>query len=616
MEPDQTPGGDRLKDTTHERLRRIYDSAPDIVYSYRFRPEPSFDYLSPAVTAITGYTPVELCGNADLIRRIVHPDDWAQFAKIPESNVPTIVVVRWIARDGQAVWLELHAVPVVDADGAVIGVEGIARNITRRQEAEDAVGESAARLRLALDSAEMLVWSWDIQTGATVFTGNMEPFGVLTEPTSFTEVLALVHPDDRDSLLQAIEERLAGVRSEHEVEVRLVGDDGGERWVTARGNVVTDESGAPTLMVGTAFDITSRKRGEETLRVSEDALEAIVQSAPVAIIAIDREWRVTRWNRAAESMFGWSAAEILGNTLLPLVPPEEREHSRALLTDVLAGRRVVNQETRRVCKDGTSKDVILSMSPLHGPEEEVTGVLGTFTDISKQVEAQRRREESFEALQRVNGERRGLLERLIGAQEEERQRIASDIHDDSIQVLTALALRLELFGRQIDDPELLGAIEELQLTARSSLARLRQLIFELRPPALDREGLVPVLRDYLAQMQQDRGIDCRLESDLSVEPSPETRAIVYRIAQEALLNVAKHAQATHVTFTLRSVDEGILVRIHDDGHGFAVDPDKAPEPGHIGLTTMRERAEMTGGWWRIESQEGGGATVEFLISDG
>jgi signal transduction histidine kinase len=127
---------------------------------------------------------------------------------------------------------------------------------------------------------------------------------------------------------------------------------------------------------------------------------------------------------------------------------------------------------------------------------------------------------------------------------------------------------------------------------------------------LDREGLAGALRVQLEQMRQEVGIEFTLEGEITGPPSPETSGIAYRIAQEALTNIRKHARARHVTVELRRHERALGVRITDDGRGFHNRPG---EPGHLGLVSMRERAEMAGGWFRLESEEGAGTMVEFSL---
>jgi signal transduction histidine kinase len=210
-------------------------------------------------------------------------------------------------------------------------------------------------------------------------------------------------------------------------------------------------------------------------------------------------------------------------------------------------------------------------------------------------------------------ERRAALARLVSAGEEERRRIAGDIHDDSIQVMTAAGMRLQILRRSLDDPEQLSLLRELDETVKLSISRLRHLIFELRPSALDNEGLSAALRAYLDEADATTATTYLLDDRLTSQPSEANRVVLYRITQEALTNVRKHARASHASVTLGSRDGGTYVTVRDDGVGFTPDIATA-RPGHLGLAAIRERAELAGGWLRVESNPSG-TTVEFWIAD-
>jgi signal transduction histidine kinase len=207
--------------------------------------------------------------------------------------------------------------------------------------------------------------------------------------------------------------------------------------------------------------------------------------------------------------------------------------------------------------------------------------------------------------------RRQLGALLIEAQENERKRIAWDLHDDSIQVMTAVGLRLKAFRRNVAaDPDLAGQLDELEVVVGDAIGRLRGLLFELRPIVLDPEGLTAALRAYLDSLEQE-GLSTVLDSRLGTEPRSETRAILYRLAQEALTNVRRHARAFLVEVSLEERGGGFALRVRDDGAGFSIE--QRGEPGHLGLVAMRERAELFGGWCRIQSAPGAGTTVEVWV---
>jgi signal transduction histidine kinase len=206
---------------------------------------------------------------------------------------------------------------------------------------------------------------------------------------------------------------------------------------------------------------------------------------------------------------------------------------------------------------------------------------------------------------------RSILARLEEAQEEERRRIAADLHDDSIQVITAAHLRLAALDRMLEDPALKREVAEIHQTLQLAVDRLRQLLFELLPPAFDREGLATALETYVAN--REAGVDFRVKDELDAEPPEEIRRTLFRIGQEAINNTLKHAGATRIDVVLSSQAGGISLLVADDGRGFDVQGLGRPAPGHIGVPTMVERASLAGGWCRIDSTPGSGTTVQAWL---
>jgi signal transduction histidine kinase len=206
-------------------------------------------------------------------------------------------------------------------------------------------------------------------------------------------------------------------------------------------------------------------------------------------------------------------------------------------------------------------------------------------------------------------ERRRLLAHIVGAQEEERRRIALDVHDDYLQSLTAVRMQLERLAGSIEDEARREAAEQLVRDVLATTERMRSLVFELRPPALDWAGVASAIRLYLDETRDRFGLAYELDNRLEDEPPSEVRLELYRIAQEAITNVRKHAEATRVQVAIDTRDGGVLVSVRDDGRGVA----ETPGARSFGLAGMRERAESAGGWWRIESGRGGGTTVEFWL---
>ena len=205
-------------------------------------------------------------------------------------------------------------------------------------------------------------------------------------------------------------------------------------------------------------------------------------------------------------------------------------------------------------------------------------------------------------------ERGRLLAAVVEASEDERRRIAHDVHDDPIQVMSAHVMRLQLLRRQVDDPELKAQIVELEDSGRAATARLRDLVFELHSPILETQGLQVAIEALLERTFDGVGVDYSVASSLDEEPPDATRDTAYRIVQEAIRNARRHAEAKAMTVELRRDVDDLVVRVVDNGRGFV--PDAVEErPGHLGLRAIRERAAAVGGGVAIDSAPGRGTTI-------
>ena len=217
-----------------------------------------------------------------------------------------------------------------------------------------------------------------------------------------------------------------------------------------------------------------------------------------------------------------------------------------------------------------------------------------------------------EEAERAADDRAHLVSTLLRATDDERERIAGEVHDDAIQSMVAVGIRLRILANHIEDPEQRELLNSLEQTVESTIQRVRKLLFELRPPALDRAGLREVLEELLDETFGEDGVDWNLVTHYDGEPTEATRIVLYRIAQEALTNVQRHAHASRVEVVVEGRDHGFVTCVRDDGVGFdveAVSSGSSP----IGLTSMRERAATTGGTFHIESTPGDGTALEFWL---
>ena len=220
-------------------------------------------------------------------------------------------------------------------------------------------------------------------------------------------------------------------------------------------------------------------------------------------------------------------------------------------------------------------------------------------------------------LARIETERKHLLDRTMRGAEEERTRIATELHDGPIQRLTAVGYQLEEASFTLSNGNHEYVNDLLNAAQRhlySEITELRGLMATLRPPVLDELGLGLALADQLDSFERRTGIMCSLDSAREARLEPEIETVLYRVAQEALINVAKHSRAHHVWVYLRSDDDRADMQVRDDGIGF--DPNSVnglTGRGHFGLAGMRERVEMAGGRYRLLSSPGGGTAINVRL---
>jgi PAS domain S-box-containing protein len=500
--------------------------------------------------------------------------------------------------------------------GEVAGRVWSFRDVTERERAVRELRRAERDFRLLVERLPAIVYVAEPGAEGTwhYVSPQVEPMlGYRPEEwTAHPELwIGLVHPADRERVLE-VERRVTGTGAPFEAEYRLIARDGRVLWFRDEAVIVPHEGGVPRLH-GVMLDITERRRAEEDLRASEARATAVVQTALDCVVVMDFAGVIIEFNPAAERTFGYRREEILGRPVADLIPERLRDAHRKGLRRFretgeahVLGKRI---EIVGLRADGTEFPVELSITHVNGARPLFVGYLRDITDRKRAEEEIRR---NLDLLQRTDAHRRELLSRLVDAQEEERRRLAGEIHDDSVQIMSAVGVRLETLRRKLADGPHADSVEGLQRTVEESIGRLRHLLFELRPPALDREGLIPALHMLVQRIGPEPGQSFRIASELLAEPTPEARLVLYRIAQEALTNARKHSGPGEVTLSLDERDRGVVLRVRDQGGGF--DPSASTMmPGHIGLSSMRERAEMAGGWLRVDSTPGRGTTVEAWV---
>jgi PAS domain S-box-containing protein len=334
-----------------------------------------------------------------------------------------------------------------------------------------------------------------------------------------------------------------------------------------------------------------------------------------AFVVLDAGFAVVAWSPAAERLYGYTAAEVTGHSLELLSCPEEHTGQAAWAPALLAtgaGDGPVELLLRQRHKNGHELQVAVRIAPVDVPGQQ-RGLLLCAVDVSRWQQAEDELAGNRTALEASRTELRRVIGRLVGAGEEVRRRISQELHDDLCQRLAALALELKVVRKRLPGGDAQAAALE---TAGGSLAELtddlRRLSHDLHPAMLERRGLAEALRDHCADVERRSGLPVHLSLRGAGVPLPPQLALgLYRIAQEALANMVRHAGARSGHVTL-AVDGGAVhLAIADDGTGFV--PHEVRRTGGLGLAGIEERARMLGGQCRIESSPGTGTEIDVIV---
>jgi PAS domain S-box-containing protein len=314
-----------------------------------------------------------------------------------------------------------------------------------------------------------------------------------------------------------------------------------------------------------------------------------------AVFTTDGEGRISFWGRGAEKLYGIPAAEAVGRPATDVFQTRwaSREEEREALA-ALAKEGCWRGENVHVLASGEEIRVESTLSVLRGTDDEDRGLLAVVRDVSAHKRTEERLRDSREQL-------RALASRIQSIREDEKTRVARDLHDELGDVLTALRMELrtleaaiEAMEPEVDAGPLLDRVVEASALATRALAAVKRLALELRPGALDRLGLDAALRQEVRRFQDRTGIPCDADvPDLPTELAPEVATALYRICQEAMTNVVRHAQAAHVRVRLDVGRDHATLEIEDDGRG--IDPRRVATPLALGMLGMVERAKALGG---------------------
>lgn len=359
--------------------------------------------------------------------------------------------------------------------------------------------------------------------------------------------------------------------------------------------------------------ISGLKKAQQRLRSQRDLLKVTLTSIGDAVIATDAAGIITFMNPTAQALTGWNALAAIGRPLsdvVKIINEQTRKEVANPVDKVLSSGSVVGLSNHSilVTRDGREIPIDDSAAPIKH-NDEIKGVVLVLSDVTERKLAERSRRETE------------ILHRLVEAQEAERHRIARDLHDHLGQRMTALRLRIESLSEDCkDNHDLTRSIAEVSESAKDIDRDIGFLSWELRPTELENLGLVNALSSFVREWSKHHGIAAEFHAytasfnfDDDRLPEPvETN--LYRIAQEALNNIRKHADAQNVSVLLQ-MKENLTLIIEDDGLGFERSGDwlDRSTPGRLGLISMQERAALLKGDLEIDSSRGGGTTVRARI---
>jgi len=359
----------------------------------------------------------------------------------------------------------------------------------------------------------------------------------------------------------------------------------------------------------TSSDNAERKRTEEVRRRTEDRFRRLVEVMPVAVYVCDASGRIQSYNKRAVELWGRTpqmgskAERYCGSLRLyttdgKLVPHAESTMAEALRTGI--GARDLEVEIER--PDRSRITVLVNIVPLRNEDGELTGAMNCFQDITERKRAK-------EDLQHSLRQSRALAGRLQTVREEERKRVAREIHDQLGQALTAIKIEVcsLIHERSQQSEPILRLIDQ-------TIESVRRISTELRPRVLDDLGLMATVEWAAEEFQRRTGTECRLVlplDDNAIDREPATA--LFRILQETLTNIARHANATRVDVRLAKEGGGLTLEVHDNGTG--IREEQLAADGSLGILGMRERALLLGGELAISGAPGEGTTVKVRIPE-
>ena len=624
-----------------ERLQQALNAGR--IFSWEMNPATRELEWSSNTQNVIGFPPLD---NIDKTFELIHPDDIKPTVDAINKAIETGGDYESEYRlvnpaNGEAFWFHSQGAITTNTADRQPRFVGITQNITERKETEERLRESEERFRVLISKGADMITVSD-REGKIIYASPTTERVSGYPPEEFAQQhpFDLIHPEDRPRCEEALNELVNTPGVSLDLQHRVRHKDGTWRWVEGTFTSLYNDPAVGGL-VANVRDVTARKRTEEALRSSEERSRLTMESVTdYAILTTDAEGHIETWNVGAECVFGYTEAEVIGQPTAIIFTPEDRakgEPEKEMREAREAGRAA--DERWHVRKDDSRFYVSGVLVPLLDEGGAVIGYAKIARDLTEQrraEEALRRAHEELESrvrertgeLQEVNetlveevrdrlaaeGRARELVRKIVTAQEEERKRVARDLHDQLGQQLTALQLKLETHRTRLAGDEASRAqVEEIQTIARQIDNEVDFLAWELRPASLDDLGLPAALQNFIEEWSKHVGTPAKFHTTGFVSEAdrlpPEIEINFYRIAQEALNNIYKHAEAGGVDVIFERRADQVVLIVEDDGKGFNLRTAVGSKDRGIGLINMRERASFVGGTLEIESRKGVGTTL-------
>jgi PAS domain S-box-containing protein len=563
------------------------------------------EMLGYRVEEMTGLTVRDVSDPAD------YSDDRAQWERMLAGEITRFrMEKKYLRKDGTLTCGRLTSTLVRDSAGRPFRIIGMVEPIDERKVAELLARESEQRLGFALMAAEIGDWNMDLRTNVAYRSLRHDQcfgYAEMVPVWGYDTFLAHVQPADRGRVNACFQRAMAG-QGEYDEEFRTAWPDGSIHWLWTKGRFYFDEAGKPIRASGIVIDVTARKRLEASLRESEERFSEAFAHAPIGVALVSPDGQYLKVNRALCDLFGFPEAELLQGTFHDLTAPADLESGRELVRQLFAGEiRTVQTEKRYVHARGHFVSALLNVSLVRDSQGQPRYQIAQIQDISARKRAEAELRASEEQLH-------ALVDRLNTVREEEAKRIARELHDDLGQKLTVLNMELAELERKLPGATTiqLKQIDRMRGVVDHMIEVVQQISGELRLGQLDILGLSAAIDWQVKEFAGRAGIACRIARlDEASHLSDIQRTTVFRIMQEALTNIARHAGATEVVVSLQAGPDELTLTVRDNGRGITAA--ELSDRKSIGLLGMRERALIVGGEVTLTGGAGVGTTVLVRI---